>query len=93
MTPDSVIRLTSNATVKGLFVQPAQGRALVDALEHNGSYHYCDPAHAHSRGFHAEGHDFLQRDRDGHGRNFVDGRWSAFSRDELWAAPVAACAR
>jgi hypothetical protein len=71
------------ATVKGLFVQPEQGRALVDALEQSGSYHYGNPSHAHSRGFYAQGNDFLQWDKNGQGRAFIGGEWSEFSRHEL----------
>jgi hypothetical protein len=71
------------ATVKGTFVQPEQGRALVGALENGGSYNYGDPSNSHSRGFFAEGKDFAQWDRDGNGRAFVGGQWSEFSRNDL----------
>jgi hypothetical protein len=71
------------AVVKALFVQPAQGLALIEALEKGGSYNYGDPGHAHSRGFYAQGGDFLQWDRDGHGRAYMGGRWSQFSRNEV----------
>jgi hypothetical protein len=71
------------ATVKGTFVQPAQGRTFVDALEKGGSYNYGDPSSSHSRGFYVEGKDFVQWDRNGHGRAFIGGQWSEFSRSEL----------
>lgn len=71
------------ATIKGLFVQPVQAQALVAALNSSASYNYGDPAQTHSRGLYAEGRDFLQWDRDGSGRAFIDGRWSEFSRDEI----------
>jgi hypothetical protein len=71
------------ATVKGAFVQPDQGRGMLDALERDGSYHYGDPANHHSRGFFAQGQDFAQWDRAGTGRAFVSGEWSEFSRDDL----------
>ncbi|UKE51477.1 peptidoglycan-binding protein [Xanthomonas translucens] len=71
------------ATVKGIFVDPVQGRAFVQSLEHGGSHNYGDPAKSNSRGFYAEGKDFVQWDRDGHGRAFVAGQWSEFSRNEL----------
>lgn len=71
------------AAVKGLFVQPEQGQAMVAALETGGSYNYGDPAKAHSRGFYAQGRDFLQWDRNGHGHAFIGGEWSAFSRNDI----------
>lgn len=71
------------ATVKNLFVYPAQGWDFVAALDRGASYNHGDPAHAHSRGLYAEGRNFLQWDRDGHGRAFIHGRWSAFSREDL----------
>ncbi|WAT15215.1 peptidoglycan-binding domain-containing protein [Xanthomonas fragariae] len=71
------------ATVKALFVDPVQGRAFVQALEHGSSHNYGDPAKSNSRGFYAEGKDFVQWDRDGHGRAFVGGQWSEVSRSEL----------
>jgi peptidoglycan hydrolase-like protein with peptidoglycan-binding domain len=71
------------ATVKALFVQPAQGMALVNALEKGASYDYGDPNSAHSRGFYAQGGDFLQWDRDGRGRAYIDDQWSEFSRDDI----------
>jgi Putative peptidoglycan binding domain len=71
------------AIVKGTFVEPEQGRALVSALENAGSYNYGDPANSHSRGFFAEGKDFAQWDRDGNGRAFVNGQWSDFSRRDI----------
>ncbi|WP_082065180.1 peptidoglycan-binding protein [Xanthomonas sp. MUS 060] len=71
------------ATVKGIFVDPVQGRAFVQALEHGGSHNYGDPAKSNSRGFYVEGKDFVQWDRDGHGRAFVGGQWSEVSRSEL----------
>ncbi|SMQ95572.1 peptidoglycan-binding protein [Xanthomonas fragariae] len=70
-------------TVKALFVDPVQGRAFVQALEHGSSHNYGDPAKSNSRGFYAEGKDFVQWDRDGHGRAFVGGQWSEVSRSEL----------
>lgn len=71
------------ATVKGLFVQPVQGQTFVAALDSGASYNHGDPAHAHSRGLYAEGRDFLQWNRDGHGRAFINGQWSEFSRNEI----------
>lgn len=71
------------ATVKALFVQPAQGMALVNALEKGASYNYGDPTSLHSRGFYAQGSDFLQWDRNGRGRAYIDGQWSEFSRDDI----------
>jgi peptidoglycan hydrolase-like protein with peptidoglycan-binding domain len=71
------------ATVKGSFVDPAEGRAFVAALEKGGSHNYGDPGKSHSRGFYAEGKDFVQWDRDGHGRAFVGGQWSDVQRSEL----------
>ncbi|WP_158250762.1 peptidoglycan-binding protein [Xanthomonas albilineans] len=71
------------ATVKALFVDPVQGKAFVEALEHGGSHNYGNPAKSNSRGFYAEGKDFVQWDRDGHGRAFVGGQWSEVSRSEL----------
>ncbi|WP_208588510.1 peptidoglycan-binding domain-containing protein [Xanthomonas fragariae] len=71
------------ATVKAVFVDPVQGRAFVQALEHGNSHNYGDPAKSNSRGFYAEGKDFVQWDRDGHGRAFVGGQWSEVSRSEL----------
>lgn len=71
------------ATVKSTFVQPEQGRAFVSALESGISHNYGDPSNSHSRGFFSEGRDFVQWDRDGNGRAFVDGQWSEFSRSEL----------
>ncbi|WP_158880051.1 peptidoglycan-binding domain-containing protein [Rhodanobacter sp. L36] len=71
------------ATVKGLFVQPDQGRALVYALEKGGSHNYGDPSSSNSRGFYSEGNDFVQWDKNGQGRAFVDGQWSEFSRNEI----------
>jgi peptidoglycan hydrolase-like protein with peptidoglycan-binding domain len=71
------------ATIKGTFVQPDQGRALVGALENSGSYNYGDPSNTHSRGFFAEGNDFAQWDKDGSGRAFVGGQWSDFSRNDI----------
>jgi hypothetical protein len=71
------------ASVKALFVQPTQGEAMVAALEKGGSYNHGDPSHAHSRGFYAQGRDFVQWDRDGQGRAYVNDAWSNFSRNEL----------
>ena len=71
------------ATVKALFVQPAQGMALVNALEKGASYAYGDPNSPHSRGFYAQGGYFLQWDRDGRGRAYIDDQWSEFSRDDI----------
>lgn len=71
------------ATVKALFVQPTQGVALVNALEKGASYNHGDPTSLHSRGFYVQGGDFLQWDRDGHGRAYIGGQWSEFSRDDI----------
>lgn len=71
------------ATVRAIFVDPDQGRAFIDALSKGTSCNYGDPSHFNSRGFYVEGSDFVQWDRDGQGRAFVDGQWSQFSRDEL----------
>lgn len=71
------------AVVKGLFVDPAHGQAFVAALGRGASYNHGDPTHAHSRGLYAEGGDFLQWDRDGHGRAFINGQWSTFSREDI----------
>lgn len=71
------------AAVKALFVQPAQGAALVNALEIGASYNYGDPANPHSRGFYAQGSNLLQWDRDGHGRAYINQQWSEFSRDDI----------
>jgi hypothetical protein len=71
------------ATVKGTFVDPDQGRAFVNALEQGGSHNYGDPSSPHSRGFFSEGKDFVQWDRDGNGRAFLDGQWSEVSRSDL----------
>ena len=73
--------------MKGLFVAPTQGRAFVDALEKGGSYNSGDPAKSNSRGFYAEGRDFVQWDKSGQGRAFVGSQWSEFSRSELVVAP------
>ena len=43
------------ATVRGSFVDPAQGRAFVAALESHGSHNYGNPASSRSRGFYVEG--------------------------------------
>lgn len=76
-------RADERAAVKGLFIQPEQGQAMVAALERGTSYNYGDPARAHSRGFYAEGQDFLQWDRNGQGHAFIGGEWSAFSRVDV----------
>ncbi len=71
------------ATVKGAFVDPAQGRAVVEALEQGRSYGRGDPNRSNSRGFYAQGTDLVQWDRDGHGRAFISGQWSNFDRSQL----------
>lgn len=64
--------------VKDMFVDPTHGRQMVNALEVGGSYART----ASGRGFYAEGHDFIEWDKAGHGRAFVNGQWSdVFSRD------------
>ena len=75
------------ATVKGTFVQPAQGSAFINALEKGGSYNYGDPSKSNSRGFYVEGNDFVQWDKNGQGRAFVGGQWSEFSRNEISLSP------
>ena len=71
------------ATIKSLFVEPAQGQAFVAALDGGASYNHGDPGHTRSRGLYAEGQDFLQWDRDGRGHAFINGQWSEFSRHEI----------
>jgi hypothetical protein len=70
-------------TIKSTFVEPEHGHRFVDALGTAGSYHHGDPSNAKDRGFVASGGNFVQWDRDGHGRAFVDGQWSNFSRDQI----------
>lgn len=72
-----------HAAVKALFVQQAEGWHLIDVLEAGGAYSYGDPAHAHSRGFYAEGRDFLLWDRNGQGSGRIDGQWMTFARDDI----------
>jgi hypothetical protein len=71
------------AAVKGIFVDPVQGRSFVNALEKGESHNYGDPSKSNSRGFYAEGKDFVQWDRNGQGRAFVGGEWSEFSRNDI----------
>jgi peptidoglycan hydrolase-like protein with peptidoglycan-binding domain len=71
------------ATVKGTFVQPDQGKAMVNALEQGGSYNYGDPSSSHSRGFFADGQNFAQWDKNGEGRAYTNGQWSEFNRSDL----------
>lgn len=70
-------------TVKDAFVDPTHGRAMVNALENGGSYNHGNPATAHGRGFYAEGRDFVEWDRAGQGRAFVNGQWSDVARTDL----------
>lgn len=70
-------------TVKDAFVDPTHGRAMVNALESGGSYNYGNPATANGRGFYAEGRDFVEWDRAGQGRAFVNGQWSDVARTDL----------
>ncbi|HEY9133208.1 MAG TPA: peptidoglycan-binding domain-containing protein [Dyella sp.] len=70
-------------TIKDAFVDPTHGRGMVNALERGGSYNYGNPATANARGFYAEGRDFVEWDRAGHGRAFVNGQWSELSRTDL----------
>lgn len=71
------------AAVRGSFVDPAQGRNFVSALEKGESHNYGDPSKSNSRGFYAEGKDFVQWDRNGQGRAFVRGEWSELSRNDI----------
>jgi peptidoglycan hydrolase-like protein with peptidoglycan-binding domain len=70
-------------SVKDAFVDPTHGRAMVNALESGGSYNYGNPATANGRGFYAEGRDFVEWDRTGQGRAFVNGQWSDVARTDL----------
>lgn len=70
-------------TVRGIFVDPAQGRAFVQDLEQGASHSYGDPSSSKSRGYYAQGTDLVQWDKDGQGRAFVGGQWSSVSRDDL----------
>lgn len=65
--------------VKDMFVDPTHGRQMVNALEVGGSYART----ASSRGFYAEGHDFVEWDKAGHGRTFVNGQWSEVSSRDI----------
>ncbi|TCV97212.1 putative peptidoglycan binding protein [Luteibacter rhizovicinus] len=65
--------------VKDAFVDPAHGKQMVNALEAGGSYAKT----ANGRGFYAEGRDFVEWDKAGHGRAFVGGQWSDVSRSDI----------
>ncbi len=65
--------------VKDMFVDPTHGRQMVNALEVGGSCAHT----ASGRGFYAEGHDFLEWDRAGHGRAFINGQWSELSSRDI----------
>jgi len=65
--------------VKDMFVDPTHGRQMVDALETGGSYART----ASGRGFYAEGQDFVEWDKTGHGRAFVQGQWSDVSSRDI----------
>lgn len=70
-------------TIKDAFVDPAHGQQLLQALERQGSYNYGNPASANSRGFYAEGRDFVEWNRAGHGRAFVNEQWRDIERGDL----------
>lgn len=65
--------------VKDMFVDPTHGRQMVNALETGGSYAKT----ASGRGFYAEGRDFVEWDKAGHGRAFVHGQWSDVSGSDI----------
>jgi hypothetical protein len=65
--------------VKDMFVDPTHGRQMVNALEVGGSYAHT----ASGRGFYAEGHDFVEWGKAGHGRAFVNGQWSELSSRDI----------
>ncbi|WP_077442480.1 peptidoglycan-binding domain-containing protein [Rhodanobacter sp. C01] len=65
--------------VKDMFVDPTHGRQMVDALEAGGSYART----ASGRGFYAEGRDFVEWDKTGHGRAFIHGQWSDVSGRDI----------
>lgn len=65
--------------VKDMFVDPTHGRQIVNALEVGGSYART----ASGRGFYAEGNDFVEWDKAGHGRAFVHGQWSDVSSRDI----------
>jgi peptidoglycan hydrolase-like protein with peptidoglycan-binding domain len=65
--------------VKDMFVDPTHGRQMVNALEVGGSYART----ANGRGFYAEGRDFVEWDKAGHGRAFVNGQWNDVSSRDI----------
>jgi hypothetical protein len=75
--------LTNALRSRGCSCNRRKDRGGIEALHTNGSYNYGDPTHADSRGFYAQGQDFLLWDRHGRSSGLVDGRWIAFSRDEV----------
>ncbi|WP_369929280.1 XVIPCD domain-containing protein [Xanthomonas sp. NCPPB 2632] len=70
-------------TVKGIFIDPVQGRGLVQDMDKGASHSHGDPASKRSRGYYAQGKDLVQWDMDGHGRSYIDGKWSEVSRSDL----------
>jgi peptidoglycan hydrolase-like protein with peptidoglycan-binding domain len=65
--------------VKDMFVDPTHGQQMIGALEAGGSYARTTSG----RGFYAEGHDFVEWDKTGHGRAFVNGQWSDVSSSDI----------
>lgn len=65
--------------VKDMFVDPAHGRRMINALEVGGSYART----ANGRGFYAEGHDFVEWDKAGHGRAFINSQWGDVSGRDI----------
>lgn len=52
-------------------------------MDKGASHSHGDPASKRSRGYYAQGKDLVQWDMDGHGRSYIDGKWSELSRSDL----------
>lgn len=73
--------------VKNLFLEPANAKSFLDALEEGRDFArgapQTPPNMRAASGYFSSGSDFVQWNADGHGVAYLNGSWSEISRDQL----------